>query len=324
MKPSLWIAVAAVAATLMAVADADAARRLGAGRSIGAQRSVTPPPASAPAATPGAPGAAGAPASSMAPGAASNPVMPPTAAGAATAARPGMAGAAAQPGRSRWLGPIAGLAAGLGLAALASHLGLGAEFGNILLIALVVLVAFALIRLLMSRRAAARSPLQYAGATPQGMAPVSVAERFEPVFGGARAAPAPVSSSGRAFPPGFDAVQFATQAKSQFRQLQAAHDRGDLAALADVTTPELYEQIARDVSATPGAGTDVVKLDADVLDVSTEGDRHWISVRFHGLSREDGEAIAKPFDEVWNLVKPVDGSSGWLLAGIQQMDAATQ
>ena len=25
------------------------------------------------------------------------------------------------------------------------------------------------------------------------------------------------------------------------------------------------------------------------------------------------------FEEIWNLVKPVDGSSGWQLAGIQQM-----
>ena len=28
--------------------------------------------------------------------------------------------------------------------------------------------------------------------------------------------------------------------------------------------------------------------------------------------------MPKAFDEMWNLVKPVDGSSGWLLAGIQQ------
>jgi predicted lipid-binding transport protein (Tim44 family) len=41
-------------------------------------------------------------------------------------------------------------------------------------------------------------------------------------------------------------------------------------------------------------------------------------VRYTGVVREDGEANPKPIDEVWNLTKPVDGSSGWLLAGIQQ------
>jgi predicted lipid-binding transport protein (Tim44 family) len=46
-----------------------------------------------------------------------------------------------------------------------------------------------------------------------------------------------------------------------------------------------------------------------------------MSVRFTGLLREDGTVLPKDFDEIWNLVKPVDGSSGWLLAGIQQTHA---
>jgi len=28
--------------------------------------------------------------------------------------------------------------------------------------------------------------------------------------------------------------------------------------------------------------------------------------------------VAAPFDEVWHLVKPVDGSREWAIAGIQQ------
>ena len=64
--------------------------------------------------------------------------------------------------------------------------------------------------------------------------------------------------------------------------------------------------------------TEVVTLDADVLEVVTEGDQHWASVRYTGLLREDGEPVPKAFDEVWNLTKPVDGRSGWLLAGVQQ------
>ena len=64
--------------------------------------------------------------------------------------------------------------------------------------------------------------------------------------------------------------------------------------------------------------TKIEKLDAEVFDVETEGDRHWASVRFTGTVREgDGPSVA--FDEVWNLTKPADGSSGWLLAGIQQI-----
>jgi predicted lipid-binding transport protein (Tim44 family) len=42
-------------------------------------------------------------------------------------------------------------------------------------------------------------------------------------------------------------------------------------------------------------------------------------VRFSGAIREDAGATATPFEEIWHLQKPVDGSSGWLLAGIQQV-----
>jgi predicted lipid-binding transport protein (Tim44 family) len=56
-----------------------------------------------------------------------------------------------------------------------------------------------------------------------------------------------------------------------------------------------------------------------VLEVTTEGDKYWASVRFTGLLREDGEPVPKSVDEIWNLTKPVNGKSGWLLAGISQL-----
>src|SRR6478752_571194 len=100
MKRSLALAAVVMAALLVAVTDVDA-RRLGGGRSFGAQRSITPAPSVT------APGT---------PGAASNPVMP--AQPGTSMARPAAPAAAPAAGASRWLGPIAGIAAGLGLAAL--------------------------------------------------------------------------------------------------------------------------------------------------------------------------------------------------------------
>jgi len=92
-----------------------------------------------------------------------------------------------------------------------------------------------------------------------------------------------------------------------------------LQALADVLTPEMYAEIDKEIAErgthTP---TEVATLDATVLDVTTEDDCHWASVHFTGMLREDGMVLPKPFDEVWNLVKPVDGKTGWLLAGIRQ------
>src|SRR5687768_18001667 len=56
---------------------------------------------------------------------------------------------------------------------------------------------------------------------------------------------------------------------------------------------------------------------------ATDGDRHWASVRFTGTVREAPGVAPEPFAEVWNLVKPADGSSGWLLAGIQRSEEHT-
>ncbi len=305
MKVSAALAVAAIAVLALVVHDA-AEARVGGGKSSGAQRpSVTPRAAAPTAATPPA-------------GAAAQPVMP-AQPGAALAGKP--AGAAAAPsGGSRWLGPIAGLAAGLGLAALLSHFGLPEGLGSFLLIALLVVgVVFAL-RLFFARRQPA-----YAGARDSGTTGPNFEKSPAPEWGGQpRVEPmlrpnasAPVA--GKPLPPGFDAAGFARHAKTQFIQLQAAHHAGDREAFRDMLTPAMFSEVMRELdSGAERPATEVVTLDAEVLEVETEGDSHWVSVRFSGTLREDGASVA--LDEVWNLSKPVDGKTGWLLAGIQQRD----
>jgi predicted lipid-binding transport protein (Tim44 family) len=293
MNRIVTIAAVLLALTTWLAADVADAKRLGGGRSFGAQRQMTPAP-STPNATPGTPNA---PAQSMAPR-------------TATPATP----AAAPSGMSRWLGPIAGLAAGLGLAALLSHFGLSESFASFMMLALLVVGGIFLVRFFLARRNAP-SPLQYAGPSP---------DRVEPSMARSTAAAEPVMSAAAApaasrFPPGFDAAAFAEQAKQQFRNLQSAYDSGDRQALADVMTPDMFAEVAGDLAKrTSHEATMIDRLDADVLGVATEGKQHWMSVRFTGLLREDGTLLPKEFDETWNLVKPVDGSSGWMLAGIQQ------
>ena len=323
MKRMLSVAAIALATFAMVGADAVDARRLGGGRSLGAQRqSVAPPPSpSAPAAAPNAGPA----------GAASSPVMPPgaaTARSAPTAAAPAAAAAsgAARTGMSRWMGPLAGVAAGLGLAWLAHSLGLSEALLSAMLIGLAIVAVIAIARMFFARRAATR-PAPYAGAAGTANARTSFepvasrdAPRFEPVFGGA--AP-PVEASRGRYPPGFDAPAFLDQARKQFTRLQAAYDAGDRAFLSDVMTPELFADVASDLDARSShIPTEVVALNPEIVEVTTEGNQHWASVRFRGLLREDGSPMPKPFDELWNLVKPADGSSGWLLAGIRQLDEA--
>ena len=309
-KPSAILAIAVFALATMAMNDvADA--RIGGGKSLGAQRPSVTPRASAPATTP--------------PAASSQPVMP-AQPGATLPAKPAAPATPAPSGASRWLGPIAGIAAGLGLAALLSHFGLPEGMGSFLLIALLVIGGVFLVRMLLARRAQTQRPLAYAAApgplpasAPFEMPPAPQwggAPRTEPVLGSA--VPGPLA--GKSLPPGFDAEGFVKHAKQQFVRLQAAHDARDCAALRDVLTPEMYAQIESELASSAARPvTEVATLQAEVLEVETEGDSHWASVRFTGTLREDGAAAPTTFDEVWNLSKPADGSSGWLLAGIQQM-----
>ena len=307
MKRLLVVALAAAASlAVMHAGYADAAR-IGGGRSFGMQRSIAPPPAKT---TP--------PAANTFSGPAANPVMPATP--GATAARPAAAPAAAGASASRasrWLGPIAGLAAGLGLAALFSHLGLSEELGSLLLIGLLIVGAIALWRAFAVRRRGVE-PYQYAGAAG-GASRATFEPAREPAMDAGWAPPGGATAAVGRYPPGFEPAPFLAQAKQQFRRLQAAYDRGDRDLLDDVTTPQMQAEIARDLA---GRGTyvatEVVTLDADLVEVVQEGNRYVASVRFHGTLREDGAPTAQPFEELWHLVKPTDGSSGWLLAGIQQ------
>ena len=308
MKRLLVAALATAATLAMVQADLADAARIGGGRSFGMQRSIVPPAART------------APSTNAFSGPAANPVMPatPGAAAARPAPVPATVGAAASASRtSRWLGPIAGLAAGLGLAALFAHLGLSETVGSLLLVGLLVIGAIALVRAFAARRAAPAS-YRYAGASGEAARPTFEPARApagDPAWGSPAGA---VAGAGR-YPPGFDPVPFLAQAKQQFRRLQAAYDRGERGLLDDVTTPEMQAEIARDLAARGAhVPTDVVTLDADIVEVAQERDRYVASVRFHGTLREDGAAMPQPFEETWHLVKPVDGSTGWLLAGIQQ------
>jgi len=306
------LTLAVVAATTVALSDSADAKRLGGGGSLGAQRqSIAPkPPATAP-------------------GAAAQPVMP-AQPGAALPAKPAAPATAAPSGMSRWFGPIAGIAAGLGLAALLSHFGLPEGFGSFLLLALLGIGVVLVVRMLLARRAPVKPTMRYAGAGGPGAMPAGYdpeplpswggAPKLEPVMPAAAPASNPAAPSAKPLPPGFDAAGFVKQAKLQFGRLQAAYDAGDRGALSEVMTPEMLAEVTRELGARgEHRATEVVTLNAEVLEVTTEGGTHWASVRYTGLLREDGEPVPKPIDEVWNLTKPADGSSGWLLAGIQQV-----
>ena len=315
MKTWLWAGLMAAVVAVSFAPDASEAKRLGGGKSLGMQRS-TPPPSASPNAAPAKPAA-------------------PTNAAAPTA---GAAPAAAAAPKRSWMGPLAGLAAGLGIAALMSHFGMGGAMGemlgNFLMLALLAVVAVVAIRFLMQRFGrgsnAAPGGLQMAGA---GNAPVAanwakdnaavMQRNAEPALSPALPAAAALgtAATASAVPAGFDSEAFERIAKMIFIRLQAANDKSDLNDLRNFTTPEMFAAIRLDLQdrGPTTQQTDVVKVDAEVIEVTQEADKQIVSVRFHGLIREDLGGTASDFDEVWHLTKPAAADhSAWAIAGIQQ------
>lgn len=303
---SLFAAVLALGLTLN-VAEAEAAKRLGGGSSSGMQRQMTTPSTSP----------------------STTQMQTPTAPAASTAAKtPATAAApAAQPKRS-WMGPLAGLAAGLGLAALASHLGFGEELASMMMIGLLVMAVLVVVGLIMRRRAAAQQPalagagaggMHYAGSAPtQGSHDAAVPPAAAAAASAQTAFDAPTAAGN--IPAGFDVAGFVRQAKVNFIRLQASHDAGNLEDLREFTTPEMFAELKTNILARSEAAqqTDVLEIEAEVLEVAEEASRYVVSVLYRGLLREDRDSAPEPIDEIWHLVKPRDGSGGWRLAGIQQ------
>jgi predicted lipid-binding transport protein (Tim44 family) len=224
---------------------------------------------------------------------------------------------------------LGGFALGAALASLFGGGAFGQFVANALMILAVVMMGLFVWRLIAARRAGA-----HAGATPAlagaGAGTSSGTQRTaydaagNNAFGGNPAArtaqPADAGPAAR-IPAGFDVAGFEKGAKAQFVRLQAAFDKGEAATLKDMLTNEMFAEVDRELKARGAQAhpTEIVTLNAEVIEVTTESDGHWASVRFHGLIREDGSEQAESFDEVWNLNKPIDGSAGWLLAGIQQL-----
>lgn len=236
---------------------------------------------------------------------------------------------------SRWMGPLAGLAAGLGIAALLSSFGLGEGLAqmlsNALLIGAVIFAGLLLFRFIANRR---RPNLAYghgaANRQQTGGSPFpnqTGHARPETDFRGwARAA---MGSTGAAnsvkepeLSPGPDQAAFLVSAKAMFMRLQGAWDRNEQGDLFELTTPEMFARLKRDLESRgrEASRTDVSQLDAEVLGTETNANETLVSVRFYGQIREDDAQTAQPFQEIWNLVKQTQGNEAWRLAGIQQID----
>ena len=315
--------------------NAEAARRMGGGKSVGQQSNQVTKRDAAPQ-TPAAPAQNAAP---------------------ANAAKPAAAPAAAAPKRP-WGAMLGGLAAGLGLAWLASSLGMGEAFGNILMALLIGVAVIAVIGMIMRARrggaaqtagngglayqgagASAENPATYKQYSPQNVGNDASARPWEGQstrFDSSAAASSTGSMIGSGIgsglggsqtwgiPAGFDVDNFLTAAKRNFVTLQDAWDRSDISALRSMMTDtmvvEIRNQLSEREAQFPGQPnkTEVVMLEAQLLGIEEQADAYLASVEFNGMIREDAASGPSPFREVWNMTKSKQGG-GWLVAGVQAL-----
>lgn len=320
--------------SLLYVPDADARKRIGGGKSTGMQRDSVKNNPTPPAATPAPPTAT--------PGSAT---AAPAAAGATAAA------AAAKPaaGMSRWLGPLAGIAAGGLLAAMFMGGAFdGIKFFDILLIIGLAIGVFMLVRMFMRKKLAeahdvnaagnagnsAGNNMEYAGAAPgapnhPAPAPIETASTrtATPEIGSrlssGDASPETINAAtaNPRIPADFDVAPFERNSKAAFIRLQASNDAKDFDDIREFTTPEMFGEISLQLQerGTGTQKTEVVSVDARVIEVIIENNQAVASVRYTGVIREDSEQ-AEGFDEVWHVVKDLsDNNATWKLAGIQQL-----
>lgn len=332
MMNKLWSVLLAVALALGSTEVL--AKRMGGGLSIGKQSTNVTQQRSVP---PGQPAQQAAPAQAP-----QNTAAP----------RPATAPAAAAAPKRPWGAMLGGLAAGLGLAWLASALGFGEAFAQFLLFALLAIVVLAVVGVVMRRKTptaqgsglayqgaapgAARAPVDFEPTMPRSYSPKNVGndasarpwERSAPVGleqGGSMIGSALLGRQSWGIPNGFDVEGFLKASKANFVNLQTAWDHADIPSLRAMMTDEMLEQIKgqlaereRDARGTPNK-TEVVMLEAQLLGIEEADDVYMASVEFSGLIREDVSAGPNPFREVWNITRPKSGPGGWLVAGVQAL-----
>lgn len=290
MKKILTLFTLAIFSFGLAAFDADA-KRFGGGQSIGKQRqSISPQAAPKQAQTP-------------------------------------PAGAPAAAGGNKWLGPLAGLAAGGLLAALFMGGAFeGIKMMDVLMLAALMAAVFFVVRMMRRpRQERSSQPMQYSGmgaGTGASGTTTSTGPSMQPAAdGGSSTQTAPVASTPN-IPADFQVEPFLRNAKTSFIRLQAANDACDLSDIREYTTPEMFAEISMQINERGNIPqkTEVLSVNAELLEVATENDTAIASVRFNGQLRESPQALPETFDEIWHVQKNLkDSESVWLLAGIQQV-----
>lgn len=249
--------------------------------------------------------------------------------GSSQATRPGPAGAGGMFSRPGLGGMLGGLLVGglVGSMLFGGGHGMGGGPGLLDLL-LIGGGLFLLFKFLRSRRTATADGPSMARtyeAAPRRPEPAQSPMRDAAAGGWANlGAPQAAPAAGPEIPAGFDAEEFLAGAKTLFARLQRAWSARDLADIAAFATPVFMEDVRRQAAEDPKPSpTDVLLVDARLLEVRRQGPVTIASAYFDTLLREDPKAD-KPEQvrEVWHFTRRDDiPGDAWRLDAIQQLDS---
>jgi predicted lipid-binding transport protein (Tim44 family) len=124
------------------------------------------------------------------------------------------------------------------------------------------------------------------------------------------------------WPADFDAAGFLNGAKAAYAHLQQAWDQGDLAELRGLCTDKVFVELQEQIRGRNGGNqTELLKVEAEILEVSDVGGDREAVVLFDVMMRESASQPATPVREVWHFIRArASKQPTWFLDGIQQIE----
>ena len=230
-------------------------------------------------------------------------------------------GASANKSRSGFMGPLAGLAAGLGLAALASYLGVGEELMSFLLILLAGVAIFFVIRLVLRNMQRQPSLEGVPSNLNNSNIESSTTQKTSLNVNSAYHQTEKETISQE------EINGFLEHSKKQFIEIQKIWDSGNIDDLKSFCTDDLVFELRKQIN---DRGNLFEKTSITELNASWQGMNNYVSdsgndveevyVLFSGMVRESDDSISKEFSEVWTLQRSKSSGDGWLIAGITQQE----
>lgn len=239
------------------------------------------------------------------------------------------AGAAAQ--KSGLLGGMGGMFGGLLAGTLLGSLLFGGGFNggglmDILLIGILLFVAYKLFTRFRANRpvpAGGPAPVGPAYAPdeePAGMQRQNTGMNWSSLEKRSDPGAVPVAPE-ITVPAGFDSEEFLRGAKLAFTRLQASWDKRDLEDIAQFTSPAVLQEVRNQFETDPAPSrTEILLVNARLLNVKEENGEQTASVFFDALLREAPSTDTTQVREVWHFVRPLNENGSWKLDGIQQVE----